>query len=198
MGSAETVRRALGIKHQGTGGRRLEEELVLHPEDPGEEFQPVWQLPWKQKLMCCGWHSSGGGPSGGTPLLSVPPCALPDPVSPLSREGPKAPRTLGTQGSEEANPCACALWHSKPPSECAKGHALPLTWSLPIATRQYLLPCPTSASSSGMVIPEKRKVNVINNEPKTGGRGAQAPKILCNPKFRSVWTAQGLGREPMH
>lgn len=181
--------------------------MVLHPEDPGEAFQPVWQLPWKQKPMLLWLALEWGVDRVGAPCCSV---CLPvlsqiqlKPVLSqiqlkLSREGPKAPRTLGTQGSEEANPCACALWHSKPPSECAKGHALPLTWSLPIATRQYLLPCPTSASSSGMVIPEKRKVNVINNEPKTGGRGAQVPKILCNPKYRSMWTAQGLGREPMH
>lgn len=36
----------------------------------------------------------------------------------------------------------------------SQGASLLPTWSRPMATRQYLLPCPTSASSSGMVIPE--------------------------------------------
>lgn len=53
-----------------------------------------------------------------------------------------------------------------------------------MATRQYLLPCPTSASSSGIVIPGMRKASV-SNVPKVGSKGARASRMfICEPKMQ--------------
>lgn len=114
-GSAETVRRALGIKHQGTGGRRLEEELVLHPEDPGEAFQPVWQLPWKQKPMLLWLALEWGWTEWGHPAAQYASlCSPRSSFTPVQR-GTQSPENAGHTEVRRGKPvCLCSLAQQAP------------------------------------------------------------------------------------
>lgn len=74
------------------------------------------------------------------------------------------------------------------------------TWSLPMATRQYLLPCPTSASSSGMVIPEMRHASIIK-KPRVTKWGKHSWFHSRNGDYRSIavtqsWEASQLLSSP--